>query len=608
MPSRLRLPSLPALAEGGALFLLVAALLAIQVLIGGTRMIFSLPPYLLVSVAGLLALLSLRAAKPAADRACLTAFVVFVVYVLVRAAFSPAPYIVRSDVYSALAALVVYLLVALVLTGASQRLLLVGCLLLFALAHVLVGAWQFRDGNNFMPISWLQRYDYGTRASGFYVCPNHLAGLLEALGAIGLSIVAWSRWPIWTKLLVGYVVVCCYAGVIITGSRGGYVSAGMGLLVFALLSLVVLRRVGRGLFWKIGGLGALAAFLLLAIAGFAVAKNQYLSGRAQTVVDTENIRFQLWQAALEQWHLQPLVGTGTGTYLYFGRLFRAATMQRDPVYAHGDYVHLLAEYGALGAAAVAVALWLHFRSGLRTFGKMGPKRVAVSQRVLSNALALNIGALAALSTCLVHSALDFNLHIPANALLMSLFLGLLANDGVVRLREEEKLPPRGTIAWRLVAPAASLLLLVQIARLLPGEYFAERARGAVRDQQPAVALHEAARGLRYDPRNPDLHSYLGQARLQLGDGMEHPRAAAAFYQDAVENFARAHALAPQNEVYGLELASTLDSVGRYPEAEAIYQQTLQLDPRSESLRQAYEGHLQSWQGVPAKAIESGDKS
>ena len=102
-----------------------------------------------------------------------------------------------------------------------------------------------------MLIPFLQRADYGHRASGFYVCPNHLAGVLEVLGIIGLSITCWSRWPVWSKLLIGYLVCVCYAGVALTGSRGGYLSVAASLIVFAILSLTALSAGGRNLLSEI---------------------------------------------------------------------------------------------------------------------------------------------------------------------------------------------------------------------------------------------------------------------------------------------------------------------------------------------------------------------
>ena len=53
-----------------------------------------------------------------------------------------------------------------------------------------------------------------------------------------------------------------YLGLILTGSRGGYLSTIFSLAVFAVLSLAVLRRASGNLFWKIGGAGIVVAIIL----------------------------------------------------------------------------------------------------------------------------------------------------------------------------------------------------------------------------------------------------------------------------------------------------------------------------------------------------------
>ncbi|CAN5209815.1 hypothetical protein BH20VER2_BH20VER2_09590 [soil metagenome] len=592
---------LPRLAEWLCLLLLIVAFGLIQVMIGGTRMAFSLPTCGVLGLAGVLALFSLRAQKPPASHVCLAVTAVFFAYILARAWLSPVPYVTRSDVYSVLGGLVVYYLVACVLTGSKQRMLFMLFLLAVGIAHSVIGALQFRDGNNYMPIWWLQRYDYGSRASGFYVCPNHLAGYLEVVGVIGLGMVCWSRWPVWSKLLIGYAVGVGYVVLILTGSRGGYLSAGASLAVFGLLSLLALRRSSARLFWTIGGVGVITAAVVAAAMVFYVQKSDFLTGRAQNTFEADNIRLDLWQAALDQWKLNPVFGTGTGTYLYYGRYFRTERMQLDPVYVHNDYLHLLAEYGLVGVLGLGAFLLVHLGRGWQSFRRLGPKRVAVSPRLTSNALALNIGALAAVTSYLVHSVVDFNLHIPGNLLLLAFVFGLLANDGVNRESAANRVAPRGQLLWRLLLPALGILLIVQCVRLLPGEYFAERSRGSLRDQQPVRAIQLAREGLKYDPENPDLHFYLGLARLTIGERMEDPRAAASFYQQAIPDFQRARAIAPQELPYALELAIALDFVRRFEEAEAVLSEALRLDPRSESVRQAYEAHLKAWRTPPAAA-------
>jgi len=99
--------------------------------------------------------------------------------------------------YSVLAALALYGLNVTALSGSARRIALIISLLVFAVLHVFVGLIQFGLGENFILIPSLQRVAGMDRASGLYVNPNHLAGLLEVLGIFGLSITCWSRWPMW---------------------------------------------------------------------------------------------------------------------------------------------------------------------------------------------------------------------------------------------------------------------------------------------------------------------------------------------------------------------------------------------------------------------------
>ena len=60
-------------------YLSSAAMAAMQVFIGGTRLAFSLPIYALLGLGGLLAIFSLRQVKPSPDRICLWSSALFLV-------------------------------------------------------------------------------------------------------------------------------------------------------------------------------------------------------------------------------------------------------------------------------------------------------------------------------------------------------------------------------------------------------------------------------------------------------------------------------------------------------------------------------------------------
>ncbi len=578
--------------------IVLLALAGIQVLIGGTRLAYSLPIYAALGLAGVLAVFSLRRLKPAPQRICLWASAVFFGYVLLRAWFSPVPYLARIDIFSVLAGLVVYLAVAFIFTSAPWRMAMLLFLLGVALVQVGIGAVQFRSGDNFMLIPFLQRFDYGRRASGFYACPNHFAGLLEVIGIFCLSFACWSRWRVWAKLLIGYAGAICFAGLALTGSRGGYLSAAGSLLVVAVLTLLVLRRAGAAVFWRTALGGGLLALFLGGALFFGFQKSDYLSGRAQNVADTQNIRIDLWQAAIAQWKLQPVFGTGSGTYLYYGRHFRSERVQLDPVEVHNDYLHLLAEYGLLGAAGFLFFLGAHLWRGWEAFQKLGPRRVALSGLPLSNNLALNIGAFGAVGAYVIHSVFDFNLHIPANVCLLAFVFGILANPGRDREKESGRGPSLVTYG-RLALPLLGCLLLAGSLRYLRAELYAERARVALRDERHLSAMRWAQEAVALDDQNPETLFYLGESRVRRAEALSNRLARVSFYEAALDPFQRALALAPNDETFLIALGRVYDALGRFPEAEWMFGRALAWDPRSQVTQKSYAAHLEWWSRAQA---------
>jgi hypothetical protein len=413
---------------------------------------------------------------------------------------------------------------------------------------------------------------------------------------------------LWAKLLSAYATAVCYFGLILTGSRGGYLSALASLLLFIVMSGALLRRVSAQIFWRIGG----PAILIAALIGFAafwlINQNTYLSDRAHSMFE-RNVRLDMWKAALQQFKLQPFLGTGSGTYLYYGRQFRSPQLQADPIYVHNDYLQLLAEYGFVGAALFLVFLCSHLANGWKNFQRLGPKRIVVSHNPLSTSLALNLGALGAVFALIVHSFLDFNMHIPANVLLLALVFGFLANAGVQY--DSPSAEPRPWIRrWRLVSPLLGLVVLVQSSLLLPGEYFAERARTALRDDELESGAAFALRGLSYERKNPLLYQYLGSARFDQADRGQTAVAGAQFYQEALAAFEKGRALAPQEEAFAVGVADSYDALQRFPEGEWTYEQALALDPRSTSLNSLYQAHLKKWRDSGAdgehKSAQSSD--
>ena len=99
----------------------------------------------------------------------------------------------------------------------------------------------------------------------------------------------------------------------------------------------------------------------------------------------------------------------------------------SPDRAHNDYLNLLADWGAAGGIIVLAGM-VAFGAGLRKTWKHVRPSENDFGRGLSNRFAFFLGAAAGLLALAVHSVVDFNLHIPANAILGVTLLALLSSN------------------------------------------------------------------------------------------------------------------------------------------------------------------------------------
>jgi O-antigen ligase len=602
----------PILAALNAVFtgLLALSIVVIECLIGGTRLVFSLPAYGLVAAAAILSIGALRKDSARPNLTCLAATGILGAYMLVRAAASPWDYLWWTDFFQLLATLTVYLLTVLHLTQTQYRLWIVGILMMLAAGEFFIGLQQFRSMDDWMPFQFITRAPSGARASGTLISSIHFAGLLEAIGPFALAMAFWSRWTGWARALAGYTAVLCYAGVAISGSRGGYLSSLFSLGVFAVLSLASVKRTRPQRFRSV-----LMTTTLLATAGLVgivvlmqqspmmrkrleLLSNQdlriveYASARGaeQKQLPGMDIRVDLWKAALDQFRLAPVFGTGAGTYLYYGRLYRRETVQNDPLHVHSDYLELLAEYGIAGGVVMLILLASHIRAGLQRLahivrtelGDLDDYRPA-----RSNELALIIGALSAVSAYLAHSAVDFNLHIPGHAMIFGFIFGILASPR----GDNEPVSPRAEMAARFALPAIGIWLAILGLGKFTGEFWSESARQEMRARHFPEAIADAARALARERRNPDLYFHNGEAHRGLAAQIRDPAEKKQLLNRAVDSYRNSLAIFPLDVHVLIRHGQALDELGRYAEAREAYDRAIEHDPKLGVLRLYLAQHL-----------------
>ncbi len=257
-------------------------------------------------------------------------------------------------------------------------------------------------------IYWSQALKTEGDPFGPYVNRNHFAGFVELTLPVGLGLMAFRGVHKDIFPLTALMTVVPISAVVLTGSRGGIISVAFEAGVLALLV-----RSRRALTWKshrmiAAGAVALAALALVVWvgAGKAVAR---LSGLKSPEVSLGR-RLSMVRGAAHIFLDYPIEGCGLGTLVDVYPHYETAYDGKVVDHVHNDYLELLAETGLLGGLCGAAFLWLLYREARRSF--------AAEQSHFSRGL--HAGAIVALSGLLLHSLVDFNLQIPANALLFLL--------------------------------------------------------------------------------------------------------------------------------------------------------------------------------------------
>jgi Flp pilus assembly protein TadD len=141
---------------------------------------------------------------------------------------------------------------------------------------------------------------------------------------------------------------------------------------------------------------------------------------------------------------------------------------------------------------------------------------------------------------------------------------------------------------------------------LPGEYFAEHARTELRDNHPDAAIRFALRGLETEKRNPFLYQYLASAKLTRCDSLAGAGERTSCYEDALSAQTKARDLAQSDRTFLVPLAATYDALDRFAEAEWIFYEARQWDPKSIYLNEIYKYHLSKWTSPAPTAAEQSE--
>ena len=263
---------------------------------------------------------------------------------------------------------------------------------------------------------WVRTPRFGGWIYGPYVNHNHYAGLMEMLAPVPLifALTRGARGP--RKAIAAVIAVFMASTIFLSGSRGGMLAL---IVQGAMLAVLLLRRQkGRK------GTIAVAAFMLIGVGLLAWLGGSELSERLASIhseTRTElsgGTRIDIDRDALKMAERKPLLGWGLGVFPDVYPQFRSFHTNFFINEAHNDYLQLLVEMGGLGFATM---LWFLGTLYIHAIKKLGNWPEDINGATV-------LAAMLGVTGILVHSFVDFNLQVPANAALFYVLCVVAAMD------------------------------------------------------------------------------------------------------------------------------------------------------------------------------------
>jgi O-antigen ligase/tetratricopeptide (TPR) repeat protein len=216
-----------------------------------------------------------------------------------------------------------------------------------------------------------------------------------------------------------FALTLMIGSVVYSLSRGGFLALLGGLIV----GLVIRLRQSR---WSTQGRTILLTLVTVVAVGSWFGYDRVVARLKTSQDDLVNRdgRVVLWSRSLPLVEEFPLWGTGLGTYEFVEALHRSDADHGAVIvdHAHNDYLEALVEGGLVLFVPVMVAVVLVFRFALRAVRRVADQPVG----------GLVLGALMALTMVAIHSFSDFGMHIPANAVIVTVLCAQLCAVGQQR--------------------------------------------------------------------------------------------------------------------------------------------------------------------------------
>ena len=286
-------------------------------------------------------------------------------------------------------------------------------------------------------------------AIGTYINRNHFAGLIELTFPFAFAS-AFYTYQLWSDprhrgtsigsesgeesslgfriVFYLFLAVMMVISVIFSFSRGGILSVSFALIAMSLLTLFKARKRSWGL--VIAGITVLALGFSLWIGVGGVVQRFEHMGESKHV--QAEVRGMIWGDSLQLLRANPVLGTGLGTYGDALRPFQTHLVNLHIDHAHNDYLEFACETGIIGFSILFLPIFYLLIRMVISF-LMDHRRYRRS---------ILLGCIGGTLALLIHSLMDFNLQVPANAMIFAMILGVGYKAACVEPQKEAQDLPK----------------------------------------------------------------------------------------------------------------------------------------------------------------------
>lgn len=266
-------------------------------------------------------------------------------------------------------------------------------------------------------ILFMPKEHYIGKATGTFVNRNHFANYLAMCIAAGTALLlidlsnqkpkSWKetlirllRFIMSKKMILRIGLALIVVGIVLSRSRMGNTAFFISLIISGLLWMILTKRITRNSIILLASLVIIDLWVVGNWFGFEKVQARIQNTSASTETRDEVVRDTL--VYIEE---HPVVGTGGGSYYSVYPSYKSPDVNGFYNYTHNDYLQIISEYGFVGFAFIAIFV---LSSAITAIATMIKRKNPVMQ-------AVGFTSLMVIIALLMHSLVDFNLQMTANA-------------------------------------------------------------------------------------------------------------------------------------------------------------------------------------------------